>query len=275
MSDPALSSSQSTLPPAAGEPLAWRSLGSGEPMLLIAGLAGEAKFWDSVLPALSQRYRVVVFDQRGFGASAPLADDSDAECSIAALARDALSVLDSAGIADAIIVGHSTGGAIAQTIALDHPERVSRLVLSSTWGKANAYMHYLFALRCEVMRVGGRDQYAALTRMLGYPTAWWTQGKGVLPAPVVGSGAADTRFFPRVRALLAFDRAADLCRLSLPTLVLGTQDDQIIPHDRHTELAQLIAGAETDFQQVGGHFFPQILPDQFSDPVLSWLGAAK
>ncbi|WP_025102092.1 alpha/beta fold hydrolase [Burkholderia sp. A1] len=251
-----------------GVRLGFRRLGDGPPLLLIAGLAGEAQFWTPVLDELARRHGVIVFDQRGFGAS----DASTGACTIDQLADDALAILDAAGVDSAIVAGHSTGGAIAQAMALDHPSRVSHLVLSASWAKADAYMHYLFDLRSRVMRVGGKQLYADLTRVIGYPLSWLRQQPGQLAlreaqAPV----EIDERVFTRIEALLAFDRAAALPSIRQPTLVLGARDDQIIPHYLHVALYEAIPGASARFCTEGGHFFPRVRPSTFIDPLVDWL----
>src|SRR5471032_2753987 len=73
--------------------------GKGPPMLLIAGLAGEAKFWRPVIDDLASRHNVIVFDQRGFGASGT----TDSICTIDLLAADALAIMDAAGVEQAIV----------------------------------------------------------------------------------------------------------------------------------------------------------------------------
>ena len=105
--------------------------GEGEALFLIPGLGGSAAFWDEIAPALAQRFKVIVMDHRGAGRS----ERPEQSYSVELLARDAVDVLDHFQIARAHIVGHSTGGAIAQVLAIDYPDRVNRIVLSGSWAK--------------------------------------------------------------------------------------------------------------------------------------------
>lgn len=90
-------------------------------VLVHAGWAGSAE-WDGVLTLLSGASRTVRYDNRGYGRSpAPTADFS--------WGTDLLAVLDHLAIGSAILVGHSGGGAAALSVALNHPDRVDRLVL--------------------------------------------------------------------------------------------------------------------------------------------------
>src|SRR5581483_9541420 len=108
--------------------IAWEARGSGEPLLLIQGLGYARWGWEPVVEPLARRFRVLVFDNRGIGES----DAPPGPYSAAAMAGDALQVLDEAGADSAHVVGASLGGMIAQELALAAPERVRRLVLACT-----------------------------------------------------------------------------------------------------------------------------------------------
>ena len=92
-----------------------------ETLLLIMGLAGSGAMWWRLLPHLARRHRVIVFDNRGTGDSAP----AHRPLSMREMAGDAVAVLDAAGVAEAHVMGASMGGMIAQHVALDHGGRVS------------------------------------------------------------------------------------------------------------------------------------------------------
>lgn len=102
--------------------------GSGEPLLLIMGWGGNAATWKPQLPGLAERYRVVVFDNRGMGRT--LAPDEPT--SIGQMADDASALLTALGLSWAHVFGVSMGGMIAQELALRHPERVGTLILGCT-----------------------------------------------------------------------------------------------------------------------------------------------
>jgi len=96
--------------------------GDGRPLVLLHPGVGDSRIWDPVLPTLAEKYRVIRYDARGFGQSpAPTVKHS--------LLRDLIAVLDHYRIERTAIVGCSQGGASALGLALDHPARVSALVL--------------------------------------------------------------------------------------------------------------------------------------------------
>lgn len=105
-----------------GELWADDSGGDGLPLVLLHSGIGDSSVWDLVLPALTARHRVIRYDCRGFGQSpAPIASYS--------LVEDLAEVLDHFGVARAVLVGSSMGGATAISLAVDAPERVAGLVL--------------------------------------------------------------------------------------------------------------------------------------------------
>jgi pimeloyl-ACP methyl ester carboxylesterase len=112
-----------------GTPIAWTDAGTGSPLLLISGQGVDSSAWDGVLPAFAADHRVIVFDHRGTGASGA-GDESG--YTTRGFARDAVAVLDAAGVGRAHVYGHSMGGRVAQWLALDAPERVASLVLGAT-----------------------------------------------------------------------------------------------------------------------------------------------
>jgi pimeloyl-ACP methyl ester carboxylesterase len=105
--------------------------GTGTPVVFIHGIGASLYSWRHTLPpVLGAGYRVVAFDNRGFGFSdLPAHGYRNAD-----YVRLVVALLDSLGIASAVLVGHSMGGAIAAEVALTHPDRVRGMVLLDAAG---------------------------------------------------------------------------------------------------------------------------------------------
>src|SRR5262245_32461025 len=110
--------------------LAFRLQGAGDTILFVQGVGAHGDAWQPQTTALAERWRCLSYDHRGTGrSSAPRA-----EISVAAMADEALALLDAVGAARAHVVGHSLGGLVAQQLALQAPTRVRSLSLLCTFG---------------------------------------------------------------------------------------------------------------------------------------------
>src|SRR5690349_4777292 len=112
-----------------GTRLYYEELGAGEPLLLVSGQGLDHTFWNGVRDDFADRYRVIVYDNRGTGQSDK---PSEPPYSTRGFAQDAVALLDHLGIARAHVYGHSMGGRIGQWLGIDHGERIGALVLGAT-----------------------------------------------------------------------------------------------------------------------------------------------
>lgn len=142
--------------------------GQGAPVLLIHGMRGRAKLWESVAGELAEEFRVVAMDVRGHGWSDRPRDGAYDRF---ALAGDAVAVLDALEVERASVIGHSLGGWIGITMAAEFAPRVTRLVIedinldgnptaAADWTKLAASARRSFATREEGLdwlRAGGAN----------------------------------------------------------------------------------------------------------------------
>ena len=204
--------------------------GEGRPLLLVAGLGGRASFWDEALPWLAPGRRLILPDHRGAGGSGR----PPGLYRIGRLVRDCLHILDAVAPGRVDIVGHSTGGVIAQGIAHEAPERVRRLVLSGSWARPDAQFRLAFATRLAVLRKAGPQTYCALTAAMGFPSDWFDDPARSAP-DLFAQLAADLEPLAvaeaRLQMLLDDPGLSDaaLAAIAAPTLVIGAADDAIVP----------------------------------------------
>src|SRR5215831_1018982 len=239
--------------------LYYERQGGGFPVVFVSGLTGQASFWREQLPAFAREFDTVVFDHRGVGQS----DHSRISYTVERLATDVVELLDALGIDKAHVVGHSTGGAIAQILAISTPERLASMVIAASWTKADAYFRRLFALRKEILARLGAATYLQAAALFLYPAFWVARNNERLrqmEAQGLATFAPPEIVMSRIDAILAFDRTAELARIRTPTLVVAAQDDVVTPAYFSEELARLIPGAEIKLFPQGGHYFTQVLP---------------
>lgn len=243
--------------------------GQGEALLLIPGLGGAASFWNDIVPLFADRYRVIAFDHRGTGRS----DRPEGAYSISRIAGDAIEILNAENIGAAHIVGHSTGGMVAQYIALDAPERVKTLIVSGSWEKPDARFTAMFEARLAVLREAGPRVYQKLTHAIGFPANFLDENKELLQRAVDNAAATLSPLAvaeARIEMLLTDDRSGDLPRITARTLVIGATDDALIPFSHSQKLAAMIPGARLAVID-GAHFFPRVYPVEYVSIVRQFL----
>lgn len=247
----------------------WQA-GEGESVLLVSGLGGRAAFWSELVPNLSPHFRVVTHDHRGTGASTK----SKIDYSVAQMAGDVLRLMDALEITQTALVGHSTGGAIAQYLALNHADRLSRIVLSATWAGPAPYFQALFDLRSKVLQTTGPEAYLIDGILRAYPSDTLNENPELLHGTTEERLAA----FPgveieqsRIGAVLAHDLRDRVAEIDLPTLVIAAADDQITPVGFSEELAAAIPGAQKVILPHGGHFMPRVSTADYNAAVFSFL----
>jgi aminoacrylate hydrolase len=254
--------------------LAVEESGEGPPLLLIPGLGGLGSFWRAQVGPFSQAFRVIVHDHRGVGASPGEA----VAASTAEMAQDVAELIEALGLERVSIVGHSTGGAIAQHLALERPERLERVVFSASWPGPSPLFLDTFALRRRVLTELGVDAYLMLGTLLAAPADWLQarfEGAEAYLAPRRERFPELARELTRLDAVTGHDLRARLPQIATPALAICAADDQLTPPAFSRETATLIPGAALEVLPSGGHFCPQTCPDLYNAKVLAFLSAGR
>jgi pimeloyl-ACP methyl ester carboxylesterase len=243
--------------------------GSGRPLVLISGLGYSLWQWHRMVPLLAERFQVVTFDNRGVGQSDKPAGPYTAQI----LAADTVGLLDALGIGKAVVLGHSMGGFIAQSMALDFPQRTEKLILCST----NFGGPHHVPVSPEAMTVLTDVTSDPLTRFkngLAVSTApgwaeenpemieeWikWRVANPIEPAHYQAQMAIGLGLMPEAAAF-----EDKLPRLTVPTLILFGAHDKVVPPANADLLAQKIASSHVVIFPDAGHFFPIEIPEAAS-----------
>jgi aminoacrylate hydrolase len=248
----------------------YESHGAGVPVLLVPGLGGVGSYWAPNIPAFSQRHRVITHDHRGTGQSTR----SDIRYSVDQMSRDLLRLMDHLEIAEAHLVGHSTGGAIGQTLAVLNPERLKSLVIYASWTKADPFFRRVFEARRALLTEAGAAAYVRATAVFLYPDWWVNENASLLEereSVTIPAFPAPQIVASRIDAVVGFDRTAELSRIRTPTLVICAKDDFLTPPYFSRELARLIPGAELHLIEKGGHCASETNVEAFNAAVLSFI----
>ena len=239
--------------------------GDGPPLLLVAGMGGTANYWAEQVAYFSKSRTVISYDQRGTGRSS-----HEPVASIEQLRDDLLALLDELGIDSVDYLGHSTGGNIAQIIAIENLERLRKLVIYASTSHGDAYRSKVWRVRRSILEIQGPELYGDMTSLMLYPPDWISVNSELLekqqasqvamlaPVPVMTS---------RIEAVQAFDRRAQLAGISVPTLVVCACDDHQTPAYFSAALADAIPGADYRLLDYGGHACSRTVPDIFNEIV--------
>ncbi len=257
----------------AGSSIRYLDVGSGPPVVLIHGIASSIYTWRyTIAPLVQAGYRVVAYDNRGFGFS----DKPDTGYTNESYTRILLDLLDSLKIPDPVLVGHSMGGEIAAEAALTLPGRVRGLVLvdaaglGARWPLVLRVAHWPIIGRVLTAFRGRRMAARILQSVYADPRRVTDRDIDQYYAPV---GDPD---FPRaMRGVLRwfhFDALQGrLDSIPLPTLVVWGAEDRWIPWAvGRAMVRQLPAGAFVLVPRTG-HSPPEESPDEFNRTLLAFL----
>ncbi len=260
-----------------GMQLRLLSAGHGWPLLLLHGLGGGADEWLEVLPRLAARFRAIAIDAPGHGLSEkPRTFAYD----VPSYARTLLGVMDALGIRRAPLVAVSGGGVVALTVALTHPERVSKLVLvdAAGLGREVAWSYRLATLPLAgyALRRIGRRGIERLGRRLcrlpeRLPDGWverrlrlWRE-PGAVEAFVATARAGISLRGQRVHY------ASRLREIQHPTLLVWGRNDPIIPVAHALAAAKALPNARLHIFEDCGHVPLWEYPEAFTRVVLEFL----
>jgi aminoacrylate hydrolase len=253
-----------------GAELYYETHGKGPPLLLVPGLGGDGRWWGENVAKLASRFTVVVHDHRGTGRSTL----SLLQYSVAQMADDALQLIEALGFDKVHWCGHSTGGAMGQVLAIEHPERIDRLVLSATWARTDAFFRRLFEARAQVLKELGPVAYQRSSALALNSPFWVRDHDAELAA--LEAKANETIPEPeivlsRIAAIVAHDQRDRLQTVKAPTLAICARDDMVTPLYFTEELVRLIPNARAYVLPDGGHFYPHVHGDEFRRVMTSFL----
>ena len=262
-----------------GQKLHYEVHGTGEPLVLIMGIGYDSSLWTlHQVAALARHFKVVIFDNRDVGRSAPAADFY----TIADMADDVAGLLRALNIPHAHVLGLSMGALIAQELAVRHAGLVDRLILTGAdfaparrlchpiavwnWTKANDANGAIF----------GAEQFAWL-----FSTSFLRNRAAVEqtvsflssnPNPILPDAYAR-----QARAYLEYDSGDRLAEIDAATLVMVGEQDLLTPPWVAREVAAAIPGARFHMIEGDGaaHALPLERPAEFNEIVIRFLTSAN
>jgi pimeloyl-ACP methyl ester carboxylesterase len=247
-----------------GVDLYFEQEGDGDDVLFISGLADEGACWVDQVAGLKQRYRLTTFDNRGVGRSST----PDGPFQIADFAADTIGLMDQLGLERPHVVGSSMGGAIAQELALAHPDRIRSLVLNGTWCRGDRFLHEIFRnWMWSAQKADSIRDFLVTVNLWCFSPRIWNDGTmdGWIDAAEASPYAQSVDAFCRSsEALIRHDTADRIAAISAPTLVTVGELDLCLPARYAEAIAERIPGSRVVVVPAVGHQPFQEVPDDYN-----------
>lgn len=252
--------------------LAVSYCGQGLPFLFAHGFPFDHTMWTAAAERLSDDFRVILPDLRGFGKSALDAFSSNGTTEMADFADDLAALLDEMGIERTVFCGLSMGGYIAMAFAEKYPQKFAGLILCDTKTAADTQeaaagrrklAETVFETGTEPLLNGIPNLISEYT-LENKPEKVAFLREMILRQPVDGIAAAALGMANRP------DTTENLAKIPLPTLVIGGEDDRLSPPASMGKIAEFLPNGTHFAVENAGHLLPLERPDAFAMAVVEW-----
>ena len=223
--------------------------GDGTPLILLHGGLGNADYWEKQIPALSRQYKLIVVDSRGHGRSTY----SEQPINYSLMVSDVIALMDYLGIKKAHILGWSDGGIIGLDLAINHPDRLLKVIayganynpsgVRADIGESKKFNSYIEQ---------ASEDYQKLSPT---PKQW-----GAFLENISSMWSSEPNF-----------TAEQLGSITVPMLILDGDNDEAIYTEHAKEMAALIPTATLTFIPGTGHFAMWEKPEEFTKVITEFL----
>lgn len=252
--------------------LYYEEHGRGEPLVLVPGFGTGLWIWYRQVPALAERFRVIIFDPRGVARSqAP-----DEPFTMRDLGEDLAALLAELQVERAHVLGASFGGFVAQEFALAHPERTRRLILCCTSYGGPGHVPPAPETLAAIASTKGlnTDERVRENLLLAFSPRFVAEQPAEVERVVnlrAENDVPEHAYLRQLQAAVAFDAAARVGAIRVPTLVITGDADAIVPHENSFNLSSAIHGARLRIVEGGSHAFFIEQADEFNRAVVEFI----
>ena len=241
--------------------------GNGEEtVILIHELGGSLESFDEVLPGFQKDFRVLRYDQRGFGLS-----EKTKTLTLDGITADLSGLLDALKIdTPCHIAATALGGGIALAFALGRPQKVKRLAVASPSTRGSSASHAAREERIKLIEAGGMRASVETSLKTSYPEILRNNRERYNRYRNRWLSNDPEGFIAINRVLSTFDLTSDLNRITCPTLVIGCKYDTIYPPELTKEVSEKIPSAKY-IEVETGHFMAVQTPELFIKNILPFL----
>lgn len=245
--------------------------GKGPPLVLIAGLSADSSRWSLVKPLLAKHFQVITVDNRGVGRTAVPADFYTIE----EMGEDVIRLLQHLNLSKVHLLGHSMGGAIAQTIAHRYPQYLDRLIISNSFVKITP--RALFWMRHCAQLYETQKSFEETIPVV----APWVFSNEFFTDPQKMEGLLAWRkkypypqspkgFRQQVEAIASFDSRAWVHEICIPTCIIAGKEDILTPMEGSEYLHEHIQHSHFVLHE-GAHMPMMELPGKYVEVIKNFL----
>jgi pimeloyl-ACP methyl ester carboxylesterase len=257
-----------------GQRLYYEVHGEGEPLLCIAGLSADTLVWIPQVQAFAAAHRTVIFDNRDAGQSSMAEGDYE----IADMARDALALADELELDTFHLLGVSMGGAIAQEVAIQAPQRVTTFTVAVSFAAGGAYARQLANVWGARVKQVSREQHVDELMLLNHSEGFYDHPEMVefiRTAMLSNPHPQPPEAFERqLRASSGHDAREGLPSLTMPVHVIGGEHDVLVPVWKAKEIASLVPGSKLTILPGAPHGLSIERAEEFNAAVLGFIREA-
>lgn len=240
--------------------------GHGQPIIFVPGLAANHVVWGNIAPYYARHYSVITLDNRGVGKS----DCPDQPYTVDLMANDIIEFCKALQLSACHFVGHDMGCAILMTLANKSPSLCRSLVLSNPFLAIDVRYAEFAKARGKLFSLG-----AAIETLAQLTLGWFFSSNFLrnissidellaagarMPDPITEPGYRN-----QLHAFLAFNGTSWVHNIKVPTLVIGSDQDMIVPEPHMHQVAKMIPGARYHCIYGPGHWPHIENPEEFNN----------
>jgi aminoacrylate hydrolase len=244
------------------------------PVLLVSGLGGMGKSWGPQIDRFAESHYVILADQRGTGQSTRAEDGYTTH----QLAADMASLVEHLSMGPTHVVGSSTGGAIAQYMALNHPHTVRSLTIASSFARFDAFTRREFEVRRKMAADWDRRTLFSGSSLFLFSPRYTREHPDRVAAWIERATAHPTQpndheiALKRIDMIAAHDALLRLAEIRQPSLVLCGDHNFCTPLPLSEEIARVVPGAEFVVFEDAGELIELEKEEEFFQIVSSFIG---
>jgi pimeloyl-ACP methyl ester carboxylesterase len=245
-------------------PYVWVGPSSGVPVLLLHAWGESRGSFARLMPALTEGVRAVAMDLRGHGE----ADTPSTGYSLTVLAEDVVAFMDALDISAAVLLGSSSGGYIAQQVAVTHPDRVSGLLLAgsprSLQGRPS-FADQVDALSDPVDPAWVMQLLTWFPRF--HPVPEWYVDDRVRDGVLLAAHVWRETFYGLCNA----EPPTETATIAAPALIVWGERDRLLPREQQEQLARAITGSRLLVYENTGHLVLWEQPDRLARDLMKFV----